>query len=89
MPIVTEIKLNDKELLYLKIARINKNIGNDPSQVNTYAVCLEKLEDWEIDYSELPIRFQHRYGDGVAVLVSRAIEAVRKHNPQYGEKCVN
>lgn len=94
MPLHIDIKINEKLIRRLHIARMTSN-GMNPDSINEYAVVMgEKRpvigggldskvfpvepEFWEWDLSE--IRFLHRYGDDELTCLIKAIEAVKTHD---------
>lgn len=75
MPIHVDIRINDKLINQLHIARVSG--GTNPDDVNDY-VILEgdrpiRHEDWLID----GIPFKHRYGDGAEICVMRGLRMLK------------
>lgn len=91
MPLHVDIRLNERMLRRIHIARMTSN-GMQPDSINEYAVVVDTIpipvatglstcnesripEQWEWDASE--IRFPHRYGDDAIDCVTKALELVR------------
>lgn len=93
MPLHVDIKINEKLLQRIHIARMTNN-GMQPDSINEYAVVVEsnshstfnqvqippEPEQWQWDLSD--IRFMHRYGDDEFTCLMKALEAFQNYqNP--------
>lgn len=78
MPIEVSIKVNEREVSVLQIARIAGGWDRKADKTHTYSV-LQQAEAPQRDAEwDAGVTFTHRYGDGVEVCVQRALEAVVK-----------
>lgn len=75
MPIHVEIRANEQVVQHLHIARLGNKLHRTVGTVNRYAAVLGAepvtYAEWEAG-----IHFTHTYGDGVEVLVQRALNAI-------------
>lgn len=93
MPLHIDMRINEKLLRRIHIARMTSN-GMNSDSINEYAVVLglpknnhegglerklfsEEPEQWEWDLS--PIRFTHRYGDSELICLSKAIIVIQEY----------
>jgi hypothetical protein len=74
MPLHIDIRVNDKFINQIHIARLRGGVNDD--DINDYLVVdgefPERFEDWHIE----GIPFTHRYGDGAEVCVMKAMQAL-------------
>jgi hypothetical protein len=91
MPLHIDVKVNDRQIHRINIARMTRNGMNDDS-INEYAVVVSEqrrayFEAWpfmkevfsdpeEKDWDDSIIRFTHRQGDGALVCTMKALQAV-------------
>ena len=74
MPLHVDIRANEKVINQIHIGRTKG--GTHPDDINTYLVVEgdtpTRWEDWYIE----GIPFEHRYGDGAEVCVTKGLQAL-------------
>lgn len=77
MPLTVTIDLNGRTLEQYHIGRIDGGAHSD--DVNTYSVVTGRKPLWTVTTQDWysGVTFTHRYGDGAAECVRKALEAVR------------
>lgn len=103
MPLHVDVRINEKLLRRIHIARMTSN-GMNSDSINEYAVVLglpknnqkgglerkvfsEEPEQWEWDLSD--IRFFHRYGDDELSCLMKALVAVQENEKLLQRKREN
>lgn len=81
MPLKTVIHANTDLITTIQVARV-KGRGMKPGDVNIYAVAETDDPTWLIDWDNLPVRFEHEYGQGAALLIAKAIIALETYKNQ-------
>lgn len=75
MPVYVAIDINDRTVTRLHIARMS-GTGRNPEAVHLYSVLAQDEEPQTEKEWEVGVLFQHRYGDGIDVLLQRALTAI-------------
>lgn len=74
MPIKAVITVNENHITTIQVARVKGN-GMKPGDMNVYAVVETDEPTWKVDWDNAP-KFEHVYGQGVAVCVAKAIDVL-------------
>jgi hypothetical protein len=78
MPVKVVISVNDDIIETVHIARISRSASRHPDKYNDYAVLLQDRRPTPIEWLKAKVMLRHRYGDGVTVLVRRALQELEK-----------
>lgn len=82
MPISITVKLNERTLKTVHIARIGNDISRVGERVHTYAAIESATEPTEFDYETSPVTFEHKYSDDILVCVEKALHALNIAGPE-------
>lgn len=87
MPLHVDIRLNDRVIETLHIARILGTEREDSE--NTYFATLGEYPAWANEWVDGGSYFTHRYGDGALKCIERAIAAMYDENQDITQDKLN
>ena len=76
MPIEVSIKVNEREVSVLQIARVSGGFDRNAGKTHTYSVLKQPKPPQRDAEWDAGAKFTHRYGDGVETCVRIALEAL-------------
>jgi len=76
MPIHVTIKVNDREVKTLHIARVEGGLDREAGKEHGYRVLEQKNEPQNEGDWDAGVPFTHVYGDGLTVCVQKALESL-------------
>lgn len=76
MPISVTVKLNDRTIKTVHIARLGADAGRVGDRTHIYAAIEAKHEPSEHDFEHAEVTFEHTYSDDILVCVEKALSAL-------------